>query len=60
MEHTFEALCPTCGEPTAISIDMDDGDLQVAVDCQVCCHPLHATVKVDQGEIVHVEVGVGW
>ncbi|GMV40387.1 MAG: hypothetical protein AMXMBFR64_21030 [Myxococcales bacterium] len=60
MERCIETRCPTCGELTAVSVDLDEGHGEVAEDCQVCCRPLHVTVEVDRGEIVHVETGSGW
>lgn len=61
MERAIETECPTCGELTAVWIDgADDGETEIAVDCQVCCRPLHVVVRLEAGEIVDVETGAGW
>lgn len=60
MERAIETICPTCGEPTAVWVDADEGRVELAEDCQVCCRPLHVVLQMDQGEIVHVETGSGW
>ena len=41
-------LCPSCGEPLAIWVDLGGGASQHYVeDCQVCCRPMEVIARLD-------------
>lgn len=56
MEELF-VDCPHCWERISILADVSRNGRQTFVeDCEVCCHPLAFTLKVDNGEIFDVSV----
>lgn len=39
-------LCPYCGAPSDLSLDVGGGSVQDYIeDCQVCCQALHVHVR---------------
>lgn len=60
MEQCVEVACPTCGEPTGVWLDVDEGELDIESDCQVCCRPLHVTVHATAGVLTDVSSEAGW
>ena len=53
-----EIMCPHCGEPVVIGVDVGGGAVQHYVeDCAVCCRPwvVHVTFRDDGGVQVHAE-----
>ncbi|MSR66869.1 MAG: CPXCG motif-containing cysteine-rich protein [Pedosphaera sp.] len=54
MEEAVEVICPFCGEPTEVSVDVTVRVQSLAVDCDVCCHPFQLTVECDSGEVLSV------
>jgi hypothetical protein len=53
-EHEID--CPFCGEAITVLIDPTDETQDYIEDCQVCCKPIHFTVRSSDGEVVSVEV----
>jgi len=45
-------FCPSCGEPTAVSLD-DQQERQTFIqDCDVCCRPIQIRAQVkDDGDV---------
>jgi hypothetical protein len=54
----FEAvLCPYCGEPFSIELDVSGGTDQVFVyDCEICCRPIQFHVRFDESGYGSIEV----
>lgn len=44
-------ICPHCGEPIEIAIDLSGGDQNDVQDCTVCCSPIHVTYSVRDGQL---------
>jgi hypothetical protein len=61
-EHSVVVMCPTCGEPTAVWVDLIEAvrELEVESDCQVCCRPLHVRIVLQQGQVVSAQTERGW
>lgn len=56
LEESEYFLCPYCGANNALAIDMTGGAQQnFVIDCETCCAPILARVKV-VGEDVLLEV----
>jgi len=52
-------LCPYCGEPGEVELDVDaaePGDHVFVQDCAVCCHPWTVRVHVGRRGAVSVQV----
>lgn len=60
MLDVVEVQCPSCFEPTAVQVDVPEGRMRLAVDCDVCCRPLHVNVEVRDGYVVSAQAGSGW
>jgi len=46
--ETISTQCPYCGEDVAAEFDPGVSGIQrFIVDCDVCCHPITFTVRVD-------------
>ncbi|MEC9072241.1 MAG: CPXCG motif-containing cysteine-rich protein [Myxococcota bacterium] len=61
MERGVEIQCPSCGEPTALWVDVSSGRMSIESDCQVCCQPLHVIVEVHgDGSLQVMGVERGW
>tara|TARA_B100000405_G_scaffold249080_1_gene182663 strand:- start:100 stop:282 length:183 start_codon:yes stop_codon:yes gene_type:complete len=60
MLDVVEVQCPTCFELTAVQVDVPEGRTRLAVDCDVCCRPLHVNVEVRDGYVVSAQAGSGW
>lgn len=41
-------LCPYCGEPIEILLDLSEAEQEFIEDCQVCCRPIQFSVSVDE------------
>lgn len=40
-------LCPSCGEPIALTCDCTAGDQDYIEDCPICCRPMHVQIAID-------------
>lgn len=40
-------LCPFCGHPTHITVDVSGDDQDDIEDCSNCCNPIHITSRKD-------------
>ncbi len=54
MEESVELICPFCGEPTELSVDVTIRAQSMTVDCEVCCHPFQVNIECDSGEVLSV------
>ncbi|MCZ6818583.1 MAG: CPXCG motif-containing cysteine-rich protein [Calditrichaeota bacterium] len=53
MEDVKQILCPYCGQPNEVFIDVSGGRVQRYVeDCQICCRPWQVHVEIVAGEPV--------
>ncbi|APZ44024.1 CPXCG motif-containing cysteine-rich protein [Acidihalobacter ferrooxydans] len=49
-------VCPTCGEPFEVEIDLTAGSQTLIEDCRVCCAPAQLRITLDaDGAIEAVE-----
>jgi hypothetical protein len=44
----FEAICPYCGEPITLVIDLSQDSATYVEDCSVCCQPMLVSYAVDE------------
>ena len=50
-------MCPFCESDTLVSLDGEEGEVEIVSDCENCCRPISMSVKVDGGQVEVVEVG---
>ncbi|MEW4527616.1 CPXCG motif-containing cysteine-rich protein [Maioricimonas sp. JC845] len=51
-----EYICPSCGEPIVIPIDVSIGVVQeYTEDCPVCCHPVSLRITCRTPDDIHVD-----
>ncbi len=56
LEQPESFLCPYCGEPNSLSVDISGGRIQeFIVDCEICCAPVAVRLTVDGEDVVGVE-----
>lgn len=48
-EHYF--TCPYCWEPISMLLDLSIEGQTFVEDCEVCCHPISITYRVDEGAV---------
>ena len=54
-----EALCPFCGEPITLLIDVSAGGQQYIEDCEVCCQPMQVRFGVEDETLTSLDVERG-
>jgi hypothetical protein len=54
-----DRLCPYCGEPIQLHVDVSAGSQAYIEDCQVCCQPFQVCVIVEEGELQEVAITPG-
>ena len=55
MNEAIEILCPYCGQPVGVAVDLGGGrEQQFVSDCEVCCRPIEFTITVDEDGRVDV------
>ena len=54
-----ERLCPYCGEPIQLQVDVSAGSQNYIEDCQVCCQPFQVSVSVEEGELQDISLTAG-
>jgi hypothetical protein len=50
-EHFFQ--CPYCWETISFLLDSSVSEQMYIEDCEVCCHPIEATAKFQNREMVY-------
>ncbi|MAT65904.1 MAG: restriction endonuclease [Gammaproteobacteria bacterium] len=40
-------ICPYCGEPIEVTLDLSAGSARFIEDCPVCCQPIEHRLQVD-------------
>lgn len=49
-------VCPSCGEPFEVEIDLSAGSQSLIEDCRVCCAPAELRIEIDaDGAIATIE-----
>ena len=57
LEINENFLCPYCGEPNELLVDISEGPHQeFVVDCEVCCDPVLVKLTLRGERIVSLEV----
>lgn len=56
MNDAIAIECPHCGESFSLALDVSEGSAEFIVDCEVCCRPMTVSVRIDDGEIVGLDV----
>lgn len=46
--ETYSDICPYCGEPVDVSVDLSAGSQRFIEDCSVCCQPIEFHLEMDQ------------
>jgi Cysteine-rich CPXCG len=55
-ETTAEVLCPHCGEPITLFLDLSVEEQTYIEDCSVCCHPMTVSYTATGGALQSVQV----
>ena len=57
LEQFEHFLCPYCGEPNELSVDVTGGSYQeFVVDCEICCAPIAVRLKVQGANVTSLDV----
>ena len=57
LEQFEDFLCPYCGQPNKLLVDMTGGACQeFVVDCEVCCAPIAVRAQIRGEKILAIEV----
>ena len=49
-------ICPHCGEPISVLLDLSELSQEYIEDCEVCCRPIEIKYEVgENGEVVFEE-----
>jgi len=46
MIEDHATLCPCCGEPIVLELDLSAGSQVCVEDCAVCCRPMRVALQV--------------
>ena len=56
-DQSEEFLCPYCGRPNSLSVDITGGrNQEFVVDCETCCAPIAVCLKIDGAEIIGIDI----
>ena len=55
IEHPF--TCPYCSASITMLLDVSVADQSYVEDCEVCCNPITLRVRIEDGEVVTLDVG---
>ena len=55
MEEVYTICCPSCLQHTAVTISRLHAHQRMVEDCQNCCVPIELDVRVEGGEVEHVD-----
>ena len=56
LEDFPDFLCPYCGQPNTLAVDLTGGARQdFVVDCEICCAPIAVRVTLSHGEILSID-----
>ncbi len=57
LEEYDHFLCPYCGQPNGLAVDLSGGSSQkFVVDCEVCCAPVAVHIRIRNGEIATLDI----
>ncbi len=46
-----EFICPCCGQPISMLLDLSVEHQVYTEDCEICCRPLEIRYSVENGEV---------
>ncbi len=52
-----DIICPHCGHPLHIELDVSNGDQDYYEDCANCCNPIHVKFHIDD-QYKNVQVNI--
>lgn len=53
---TQNIICPYCGEPIQVLLDMSIDDQEYIEDCQVCCRPINFYLSINYDGTTNLRV----
>jgi transcription elongation factor Elf1 len=57
LNDSYEFYCPYCNAANTLPIDVSGGNKQnLLTDCDVCCAPIAIRLRLQNGEIIHIDV----
>ena len=56
MDDAVEVSCPYCGEPSIISVGVEEEDEEFVQDCPVCCRPWKVRIRLRRDGSADVSV----
>jgi len=51
MQEEQSFMCPNCGAPISMMLDLSVRGQEYIEDCEVCCTPLTIAYSVEDGEV---------
>jgi hypothetical protein len=51
-----DTMCPQCGEPINLTLDLSVGRQSYVEDCPVCCRPMLVSYRATDGELDDLQV----
>jgi hypothetical protein len=54
--ESYDAICPHCGEPTSLTLDLSVPAQSYIEDCSVCCQPMTVSYSSIDGELSEISV----
>jgi hypothetical protein len=54
--ESHETICPHCGEPITLTLDLSVPDQSYIEDCSVCCRPMTVSYSAPGGELSAITV----
>lgn len=56
MDEAVDVTCPYCGEPSSISVGVEEEDEEFVQDCPVCCRPWKVRIRIRRDGTADVSV----
>lgn len=54
--ESYDTICPHCGEPINLTLDLSIPEQSYIEDCSVCCRPMSVSYATADGELSAVSV----
>ncbi len=54
-----ECVCPFCGEPVTVLLDLSVEEQSFIEDCEVCCRPMNVAYSVEANAVTSFDVTRG-
>jgi hypothetical protein len=55
LQNSYYLACPWCLEHFQVIVDLTGGSQEYTEDCEVCCHPVLMTIKIEDGQLVSID-----